>query len=135
MNNKQQEAIQQMRKEGQSYTKIADHLGISENTIKSYCRRNNLGGIAVPVTESSNGTFCKKCGALLTQIQGKKQKQYCSDKCRMSWWNSHPEAVTHKSVRQFTCQSCGQRFEGYGKRERKFCSRACYGKSRVVPHE
>ena len=39
----------------------------------------------------------------------------------MAWWNAHPEAVNHKSLREFTCQTCGRCFESYGKRERKFC--------------
>ncbi len=135
MNHQQKTAIHELRAKGNSYTKIANILGISENTIQSYCRRKNLGGVALPVSETVSEKFCKKCGAALTQTQGKKLKQYCSDHCRMAWWNAHPESVTHKSIHQFTCQTCGQIFEGYGKRERKYCSRACYGKSKVVRHE
>lgn len=128
----QKEAIRQLRAEGQSYTKIADTLGISENTVKSYCRRNNLGGVAFTMTDPMEGTFCRQCGAQLKQSIGKKQKQFCSDKCRMAWWNAHPEAVNRKSVKLYTCQTCGQEFEGYGKRERKYCSRTCYGKANAV---
>ena len=131
MNTMQKEAIQQMRKEGQSYTKIAEFLGVSENTVKSYCRRNHLGGIAKHISES-NGTNCRQCGAPLKQIAGKRQKQYCSDQCRMAWWNSHPELKNRKINRKFSCQICGQEFDGYGNRERRFCSRACYGRSKVV---
>jgi predicted transcriptional regulator len=132
MNYQQIRAIQQLRTEGQSYTKIADLLGISKNTIKSYCRRNNLGGVALPVSEAVNTRFCRQCGEPLKQTAGKKKKKYCSDQCRMAWWNAHPEAVAHKSVRKFICKTCGRDFEGYGKHERKFCSRTCYGKSKAV---
>lgn len=135
MDHQQKEAIQQLRANGKSYTKIADTLGISENTIKSYCRRNNLRGAALTESKPGSFTYCRQCGAPLKQMAGKKQKQYCSDQCRMTWWNAHPEAVTHKSIRLFTCHTCGQSFVGYGKRERKFCSRACYGKSKVVRYE
>ena len=128
----QKVAIHLLREGGQSYASIADILGISLNTVKSYCRRNNLGGIALPTTEPMDETFCRQCGVSLKQIPGKKHKQYCSDRCRMTWWNAHPETVNHKSLREFTCQTCGRVFEGYGKRERKFCSRACYGKSKAV---
>ena len=34
----------------------------------------------------------------------------------MAWWNSHPEKKTNIAVRTFTCQTCGQDFENYGKR-------------------
>lgn len=132
MKDQQKEAIRQLRANGQSYTRIADLLGISENTIQSYCRRNNLGGVAMSVAEPEKGTYCRKCGALLKQTPRKKPKQFCSDQCRLAWWNAHPEAITHKSIGQFTCQTCGLNFEGYGKRERKFCSRACYGELKAV---
>lgn len=134
MNQRQKEAIQQLRREGQSYNKISDILGISVNTIKSYCQRNKLGGVTLPLADSVIGRLCKKCAAPLKQTQGKKMKQYCSDQCRMAWWNAHPESITHKSVRRFTCQHCGRIFEAYGTKVRKYCSRACYGKSKVVNH-
>lgn len=132
MKHQQKVEIHQLREKGQSYVSIAGILGISVNTVKSYCRRNNLGGIALPTAEPMIETFCRQCGASLKQIPGKKQKRYCSDRCRMAWWNAHPEAVNHNNPREFTCQTCSRVFESYGKRERKFCSRACYGKSRVV---
>lgn len=128
----EKEAVHRLREGGQSYTRIAEHLGISVNTVKSYCRRNNLGGIILPTSEPMNEIFCRQCGGSLKQIPGKKHKQYCSDRCRMAWWNAHPEAVNHKNLRRFTCQTCGRVFESFGKRERKFCSRVCYGKSKAV---
>lgn len=132
MNYQQKEAVQQLRAERQSYSKIAAILGISENTVKSYCRRNSLSGITVSETESTRNTYCRQCGAPLKQITGKKHKKYCSDQCRMVWWNDHAEAVAHKNIWHFTCQTCGRKFDGYGKRERKYCSRTCYGKSKAV---
>ena len=44
MNALQKQNIANMRRNGASYAKIAAALDISENTVKSYCRRNNLGG-------------------------------------------------------------------------------------------
>ncbi len=132
MNYMMKEDIRRMREEGQSYTKIAELLHISENTIKSYCRRNNLGGVASKISKPIVSSLCRHCGAPVKQTPGKKLKQYCSDQCRSAWWNAHPEAVPHKSIRKFTCLTCGKDFEGCGKRERKFCSRACYGKSKAV---
>ena len=132
MNHQQKEDIRRMREEGQSYTKIAELLGISENTVKSYCRRNSLGGVALVASESVNGTYCHQCGAPITQTAGRKQKLYFSDKCRMAWWNAHPAAVNRKTIRHFNCKTCGRSFEGYGNRERKYCSTACYCKSKAV---
>ncbi|MDD4803117.1 MAG: RNA polymerase subunit sigma-70 [Syntrophomonas sp.] len=135
MNGLQKEQITLLRAGSKSYAIIANTLGLSINTVKSYCRRNNLGGNATIMSEPMDGKFCFQCGMLLKQTSGKKQKRFCSDKCRIAWWNAHPEEVNHKTVRAFTCQTCGQNFETYGKRERKYCSRTCYGKSKAVRHE
>ncbi len=132
MNNRQKKDIQQFRAEGLSYSKISTMLSLSENTIKSFCRRNNLGGVAFEEIVLTTGDQCRQCGTELSQIKGKKHKRFCSDKCRLTWWNSHPESIKRKSVRIFTCLSCGQKAMGYGKRERKYCSRSCYGKSKAV---
>lgn len=135
MNNLQKEQITLFRASGESYTKIADSMGLSINTVKSYCRRNNLGRIASIISEPVEGTFCCQCGVSLKQTIGKKKKRFCSDKCRMAWWNAHPEAVNHKTIRAFTCQTCSHNFKTHGNRERKYCSRACYGKSKAVRYE
>lgn len=135
MNKQERDQIKRLREEGQSYTTIASLLGVSVNTIKSYCRRKNLGGVATPSEEVLKGKFCKRCSEPINQTQGKKLKQFCSDQCRMAWWNAHPEAIIHKKISQFTCGTCGKSFEGFGKRERKYCSRGCYGKSKVICHE
>jgi len=135
MNQLQKDAIQKLRTDGFSYYQIASSLGISENTVKSYCRRNNLGGKAIAGKVDVRDDYCLQCGTTLKQNPGKKIKKFCSDNCRMAWWKDHPEVMRHRSIRQFTCKTCGQSFEGFGKRERKFCSRACYGKSKAVRHE
>ena len=42
-----------MRKAGRSYTEIADELGISKNTIKTFCRRNGLAPEAEDIDHHS----------------------------------------------------------------------------------
>ena len=121
----QKQQIAAMRRSGISYGKIATDLGASEGTVKSFCRRNKLGALS----ESFDGA-CAFCGKPLTHTAKAKKKRFCSDKCRLSWWNAHPEAVNRKAVYCFTCASCGTAFESYGDKNRKYCSRACYGLAR-----
>lgn len=135
MTYQQKEKIKQMRGEGFSYSKIAATLGISENTVKSYCRRNNLGGAGMGIANQADDAFCRQCGVPLNHTPGAKKKRFCSDKCRMAWWNAHPEAVNRKAIYLFTCDHCGTAFESYGNKNRKYCSRACYGKSKAVRNE
>lgn len=44
MTNEEKDQIIQMRKNGVSCTKIGRALGLSENTVKTFCRRNGLIG-------------------------------------------------------------------------------------------
>ena len=42
MTNEQKRTIAELRSKGATYAKIGEALGISKDTVKSYCRRNNL---------------------------------------------------------------------------------------------
>lgn len=133
----QKEHVRRMRTEGMSYAKIAVSLGLSENTVKSYCKRNNIGGIsALPkVTQPNPETkadFCKNCGQPLTLRPGIKPRKFCSDACRKTWWNSHLDRVSRKAVYNLTCAGCGKPFNSYGNKNRKYCSHACYIKDRFT---
>jgi endogenous inhibitor of DNA gyrase (YacG/DUF329 family) len=132
----QKERIVLLRGKGESYAKIAAMLELSVNTVKSYCRRNNLG-VEYIAEEQSAATegVCENCGCPLKRLPRAKQKRFCSDKCRMAWWKAHPEAVNRKAVYHFKCAACDTPFESYGNANRKYCSRACFGFSRRVSDE
>ncbi len=127
--------IRQMRFEGMSYAQISSNLNISENTIKSFCRRNNLpvGGIILSpdaTPESKDNTVCRHCGKQLRQNPKHKPKKFCSDACRRAWWKAHKENLDRKAIYHFTCACCGKVFESYGNNRRKYCGHACYIKDR-----
>lgn len=124
----QRRRIEQMRASGVSYANIAIALGLSKNTIKSFCRRNNLGIKGIVDT-------CDCCDGALLHTPGAKHKRFCSDKCRLAWWNAHPEAVNRKALYHITCSYCGAGFDSYGNRKRKYCSRACFGLARRAANE
>ena len=134
MNITQKEKVRQMRGHGTSYSKIARALGLSENTVKSFCKRNGLTGSSEKIVDSNGkgAPFCLSCGIPITQIPGYRGRMYCTDRCRISWWNKHPAAPSRKNTRLFTCLACGSQFDGYGKRERKYCSRSCCAKSKAA---
>jgi len=112
----QKRRVGELRGKGATYTAIASELGVSENTVKSYCRRNNVEYV-------SNG--CPECGIPLINTPHKKQKRFCSDKCRLAWWAKNPEAMNRQAVYNFVCRTCEKTFTAYGNAKRKYCSRAC----------
>ena len=119
MTEDQKHQILSLRKQGYGYTKIARELGVSENTVKSYCRRNSLAKVE---REVSTPHTCLQCGAPVKQNEKRKLKKFCSDKCRMAWWNSHRSEVNHTET--CVCSNCKTEFKAYG--ARKYCSHSCY---------
>lgn len=132
MINVQKEKIQLMRQDGQSYSKIASILGISENTIKSYCRRNNLNSnnSIKAQNEKEMHTSCKHCGKQLTQGTKGQPKKFCSEECRRAWWKDNDSKLTRDAYYTVICAGCGKEFQSYGNKNRKFCSHNCYINSR-----
>ena len=123
----QKNITKDMRSDGKSYAEIADWLGLSKNTIKSYCQRNNLHQ-----TKKTNEscTYCKQCGQEMEIIAGRKLKKFCSNKCRTTWWVANPGQLNRKATYDFICSHCGASFTAYGNKGRKFCGHACYIASR-----
>lgn len=130
MTDNQKATIAAYRKDGYGYGKISQLTGISENTIKSFCKRTGLGGIAVATRPSEDGLTCKCCGVPITQTPGKRAKKFCSDRCRQTWWSAHQDLIKRKANYEFVCPTCGMSFTVYGNAHRKYCSHSCYIKDR-----
>ena len=128
MNDVQKSLIMRLRASGDGYGKIAQKLGLSLNTVKSFCQRNCINTvvketIAVPAVEI---TQCENCGCEIQQNAKRKHKRFCCDKCRNTWWNSHLNLVKRTKVYDFICPHCGKAFQVYGDNRRKYCSHTCY---------
>ena len=79
------------RQQGKGCAEIARLLNVSANTVKSYLQRNRVvvdAAPAVPVAPVRpriQKGCCKQCGITLTQAEHSREKQFCSDKCRLQW--------------------------------------------------
>ena len=104
----QKEQIKVLRQRGMGYIRVAQALGISENTVKSFCRRNKLTGQVKQ--EKLAEHFCFYCGTAVTQNPGRKEKKFCSNKCRMKWWNAHFDKLNKKTMYPYTCPHCSKAF-------------------------
>lgn len=127
MTNEQKEKIAELRTLGYSCSKIGDELGISKNTVKTYCRRHNL---SLKAEEACNSTSCRNCGKSILQREKQKKRIFCSKECRENWWHAHPEQLQQKAVYEYSCAGCGKTFTAYGNSHRKYCSHECYIKTR-----
>lgn len=125
MTDAQKRQIGNLRDAGYGYKKIAEQMDLSENTVKTYCRRHGLGGTRV-MQGSIKKNVCLCCGVPVEQNPGRKEKKFCSDKCRNKWWNSHLDKVERKANYEFVCPHCKKLFIAYGNKNRKYCSHECY---------
>ncbi|MEG2672665.1 MAG: RNA polymerase subunit sigma-70 [Ruthenibacterium sp.] len=131
MTNEQKAKIAQLRRKDCGYKAIADLLGIGKDTVKSYCRRNELSGErATHAALKTASDLCPQCGKAVVQISGMKPRRFCCAECRVAWWNTHPNQVGQKAIYSFICETCGCHFTAYGNQHRKYCSHACYIASR-----
>ena len=129
MTDKQKQVIREMRGQGLSFKAVADVLSLSHNTVKSFCYRENLmTSDDSPGDRNDDGDHCKNCGAVLNHRPGIKRKFFCNDKCRYTWWNR--QRIWNKNAYRLVCQSCGNEFVSYGNKNRKYCGRECYIRSR-----
>jgi endogenous inhibitor of DNA gyrase (YacG/DUF329 family) len=136
MTGEQKQKIQVMRLQGLAYSQIAESLGLSVNTIKSFCRRSTLSmnDASEDTGNEENKDICKHCGKKLKFTDKAKHKRFCDDKCRLAWWSEHRDSMNRKAVYRLTCAYCGEVFDSYGNKSRKYCSHACYIKDRFDRH-
>ncbi len=134
--------IMDLRVRGVGYKTIADVLGLSRDSIRGYCKRNNLDGDAELVglnveVQKYLGLICTCCAKKLTQPSKGRARKFCSAECRRKWWQENPDKRAKKEnmIHQNTCPHCGQVFEVYGNKQQKFCSHNCYIKSRYWSEE
>lgn len=124
--------IYEMRAEGMSYSQIASSLNISVNTVKSYCRRNN---ICTKFNDSKKqndilkNSFCKYCSKPISQTGRHRPRKFCSEDCRRLWWKEN-EKTASAIYTDAQCRYCGKEFKSRSKEENKYCSHSCYIKDR-----
>ena len=98
MTDEDRKQIIQLRKQGLGYKAIARALDLTRDSVRGFCKRNNLDGHADIVklniqVMKEKEILCLNCGKpFKTKKQGRPRK-YCSDFCRRSWWNKNKDEI------------------------------------------
>ncbi len=119
----QQEQIRKLRASGEGYKRISVMLGLSLNTVKSYCRRNGDMDQETVTEESAteDKQVCPRCHKPVISVPGRRTRIFCSSTCRAAYWRVMAMPVGG----QRKCVGCGSPLGG-NDREKKYCSHACY---------
>ncbi|MCE5344507.1 MAG: RNA polymerase subunit sigma-70 [Eubacteriales bacterium] len=129
MKDMEKRTITRLREGGKSYAEIAENLHLSVNTVKSFCLRGGVKTLQA-LRKEADPSRCMQCHKPIEQQTGHKRKRFCSDRCRLQWWNQHRAQMNRKSCAEKTCAHCGNAFVSYPHEERKYCSHACYIQAR-----
>ena len=133
MTSEEKTRLTALRNEGFGYKRIAQELGISENSVKTFCRRNRLASAAKKeelAADCRSEQRCLFCGGTVVQSPGRKEKKFCSRDCRNKWWNAHIGDEKRTAMDTFVCPCCGTQFYAYNRSGRKYCSHECYIRAR-----
>lgn len=118
MTKEQKTLILYYREQHMTYRQIGEKLGLSPDTVKTFCRRNTP---QEGRTEASASSQCRNCGAPVHPLPGRRERLFCSPACRTAYWRKHN--LLGKDPRY--CAGCGALLTG-GSASRKYCSHACY---------
>ena len=118
MTKEQKTLILYYREQHMTYRQIGEKLGLSPDTVKTFCRRNTP---REDRTETSTSSQCRNCGAPVHPLPGRRERLFCSPACRTAYWRKHN--LLGKDPRY--CAGCGALLTG-GSASRKYCSHACY---------
>ena len=94
MTEQQKITIRNLREQNFSYIAIARAMSLTVSTVKSYCQRNGLAGNRKESFKyqadnlKALPTLCRCCGSQIFQKEKVKRRIFCSDECRVTWWNS-----------------------------------------------
>lgn len=126
MTTEEMNTITALQQQGLGYKKIASMTGLPVNSVKAHCRRHPVE-VSASLEEQA---FCRGCGKPILVIPQAKPRQFCSDACRMRYWNAHRDEIRHKAIYTFRCPCCGREFQSLGNPHRKYCSRECVANAR-----
>lgn len=118
MTQEQKILILHYREQHMTYRQIGEKLGLSPDTVKTFCRRNTP---REDRTEASASSQCRNCGAPVHPLPGRRERLFCSPACRTAYWRKHN--LLGKDPRY--CAGCGALLTS-GSASRKYCSHACY---------
>lgn len=130
MTEEQKKKIIELRKKGLGYKRIAKQLGITRDSVRGYCRRNEPFSEYIHPKKKKvkninkiEKRFCLNYNKEIIERGKGSRRKYCCNKCRYNYKNSNRKDY------HIRCEYCDQEFKAYSTK-RKYCSHDCYIRDR-----
>lgn len=142
MTDDQKLQIRTLRKQGMGYQAIGKLIGLTRDSVRSYCKNHGLQGIPVVMDLNikeriKSGEACTYCfGPMPKQTTGR-PRRFCCEACRRSYWKKHREEGNRSEDAIYTmeCAYCHETFISYGNKSRKYCCHEHYILDRYGEYE
>lgn len=132
MTNEQRKQIYLLRKSGLGYQAIGKAIGLSRDSVRSFCRSHGMSGVT-GISEDirrriKSGELCMYCAGKIKKAETGRPAKFCCDECRRAYWKIHRNEGKHSMKATYTmeCKYCHQIFESYGNKHRKYCCHEHY---------
>lgn len=86
------EKVIELYNQGMKMIDIATNLQLSYNTVKSIIRRKTIKSVINNETTIQTDSIirrCRVCGNPVNESYGKREKHFCSSRCRLKYWRKH----------------------------------------------
>ena len=137
MNDYQKKKICELRMTGLGYRAIANEVELSRDVVRNFCKNNGMNGYLANADDNIrkmviDNALCLNCHIPIKQPKRGKARKFCSEECRRTWWKENADKGNRKetAVYKLVCEYCGEEFESYGNKNRKYCCHECYIKDR-----
>jgi hypothetical protein len=119
--------ILELKQMGYGYKKIAKELNLTLSVVRYACSKIS--------EDDPLGGNCEQCHIQMKSTKGRKDKRFCSDKCRWKWWNQHQGELNKRAFYTHKCRFCNKEFTVYAVKERNYCCHECYIKDKINKRE
>lgn len=132
MTDEQKKQIFLLRKTGLGYKAISNMVGLSRDSVRSFCKNHGMSGYIGPAGEVmkkiKSGDLCQYCGGKIIKAKTGRPARFCSTECRRAYWKTHRDEGNRswKAIYIKECKYCHTPFESYGNKKRKYCCHAHY---------
>lgn len=115
------EKIIELRKSGLGYQAIAKEIGVSRDSVRSFCKNHNIEPETIARDDKRYQGCCPNCHKRLQKQKSGRPRKFCSKECQVAYWNTYGKGAERATEFTAKCKYCGREFSTYVNQNKKYC--------------